>query len=550
MTVFLAYLLFVLPVSFGIVFLIVKKHQIRLIFQILLLVIVLSLLYLSTAGSFEVRTQWAFLGKPLWLGISQTPTILFLVTVLVLWFMLFVVKQGHEEQLSRLDAALLSFSLAFGYAAFFSGQFLMRYISLEIVGLTAAFSVLDWDEDPPSLGRFRAVFTFLRLGDLGLLVSILLLLVYSGILNLNIDAMIKAAVDFPVERQIWILGGVLVAVAIKLAVWPFRMWLRCAERRKYSTAYWVPAILMPSLGLYLLYRFVPIIQSQAIYQISLAAVALGLLIIPWISLRARRSQSSQFQVISNMMGALLFFSAASGSSSVLIFYALGFIIFRLILVLQGREYLRISKYGILFLLLILHALPVFMLFQEASLLFTGGWVLSIGVIVSALKRMSLLSTGMIERKDRQVSRQVMPLNRFQTEMQIGLINQDGSGLRDVLGQIAVWLYANIEQILNYQCEGMERLMMGISRFALVRIEQALDHQWEGMERLMMGISRFNLVRVEQAGAERSESLLRDLVDHIGEQEKKIKENPLRWDLLWIPVMVVVVLVVLLTLQNG
>lgn len=547
LTVFLAYLLFFLPVLSGIVFLIVSKQQIRSIFQVLLSVIVLSLLYLSAAGPFEVRTQWAFLSKPLWLGISQTPTIIFLVTVLVLWFLLFVVKQEKKEQLSRFDAVLLAFSLAFGYAAFFSGQFLMRYISLEIVGLTAAFSVLDWTEDQLSLERFSVVFTFLRLGDLSLLVSILILLVDTGILNLNIDEMIRTAVNLPAERQIWILVGVLVAGAMKLAVWPFRTWLRCAARRKQRAAYWVPAILMPSLGLYLLYRFVPIIQSQAVYQQSLAVVALGLLIIPLILLRAQWAQSSRFRVVNHMMGALLFFCAASGSSSALIFYTLGFIIFRLILVLQDREYIRMSQHEIFLLLLIVHALPVFFLFREASLLFTGGWVLSIGVIVFALRRMGLLSPDKVGRKDPQAGRQVVLLNRSRAERLMGLKNLGGSGLKEALNQIAAWLYFNVEQTLHRQWEGLERLMMGISRFTLDRVEQTLDHQWEGLERLMMRISKITLVRVEQAGAERSESLLRSLADHIGEQEKRIRENPFRWDLLWIPVMVVIVLVVLLTM---
>ena len=573
LTVFLAYLLFFLPLLSGIVFFIVKKQQIRSIFQVLLSVIVLSLLYLSTAGSFEVRTQWAFLGKPLWLGISHTPTIIFLVTVLVLWFLLFVVKQEDEEQLSRFDAALLAFSLAFGYTAFFSGQFLMRYISLEIVGLTAALSVLDWTEDHLSLQRFSVVFTFLRLGDLSLLVSILLLMVDTGILDLNIDEMIKAAVNLPAERQIWILVGVLVAGAMKLAVWPFMAWLRCAERRKQSAAYWVPAVLMPSLGLYLLYRFVPIIESQAIYQQSLAAAALGLLIIPLISLRAQRAQSSLFRVISKMMGALLFFYAASGSTSAMNVYALSFIIFRLILVLRDREYIRMSQRAILVSLLIVHVLPVLFLFQEAPILFTGGWALSMGVIVFALRGMGLLSPAKAGRKSPQAGRQAVPLKRSRAESLIGLKNQGGVGLIESPNQIAAWIYFNVEQTLHHQWEGLERLMMRISRFTLDHVEYTLDHQWEGLERLMMGISRFTmdqfeqalddrwkglerlmmriskitLVRVEQKGAERSESLFRGLADHIGEQEKLIRENPFRWDLLWIPVMVVIVLVVLLTM---
>lgn len=532
--VFWAFLLFLLPISSGIGFAVVKKRQINSFFRVQLSVIVLSLLYLSTAGEFTVRTPLVFLGEPLWLSFSKTPMVLFLVAVLTLWVLLFAVKR-QEARLSRVDAVLLNFALAFGYAAFFSGQFLMRYISLEIVGLITALSTLGWAEDQISLDRFNVVFILLRLGDLGLLISILLLRVDSG--TLNIEEMIKTAVELPVGRQVWIIAGVLVAVAIKLAVWPFWTWLRCAERRKQRLVYWISALLVPSLGMYLLYRFVPIIQSQVVYQRSLALVALMLLIIPWISHRANRAQVSRFLVISNMMGAMFFFGAASGSSGALVLYASGFIIFRLILILQDLGYIRISQYRVLFLLLLVLALPGFFLVWEASFLFALGWLLLTLVIAAGLKGMGLLSPDKGDAKEIQSGREDVPPKGSRTEIPINmlarwmdrklgvdLINQRVNGLSDVLSQIAAWLYSNVEQ--------------------------AFDRQWIGVEQMTLGISRLTLGKIEQEGADRADSLIRDLVYRIGEHEKQIKENPFRWALLWIPVMLAVVLIIMLALQDG
>lgn len=530
LTVLAASLLFFLPIAFGIVFIVKSRHQARLFFLVLLSVIILSLLSLSTTGALTIRTRLDFLGEPLWLSFSQTPIVLFLVAVLTLWLLLFVRQQQQHEEPSRFDIVLLAFSLAFGYVAFFSGQFLMRYIALEIVGLIAALSAPDWAEDPFPISRFRIVFILLRLGDLALLISILLLRASSG--TLNIDEMIKASIDLPVDQQVWILAGVLVAVAIKLAVWPFSMWLRCAEGKKQRPAYWISANLVPSLGMYLLYRFVPIVKTQVVYQISLTVLAVGILLVTLMSRRAKRDQLSRFLVISNMSGAMLFLGAASGSSKTLILFSSGLIMLRLILILQGRGYLRVSQRGTLFLLLVVHAPPLVFLFREASLLFALGWVLATGVIIVALNHFGLLSADEVSVK-RQADWQGVPLNGSQTEMpmnklalwmnqnlEIGLINRCVTGLTAALRHIATWLYSHIER--------------------------TLDRHWEGVERLMMGISKLTLGHVEQAGADRADALLRDLIHHVEDREKRGREKPFRWDLLWIPLMLAVVLVFLLT----
>lgn len=526
-------LVFILPLISGLVFAVVKKQQISSLFRVLLSVIILCLLYLSTADEFAVSTQLVFMAEPLWLSFSRTPTLLFLAAALSLG-VLFAVN-NDETRLFRWEAVLLMLSLAFGCAAFFSGQFLMRYISLEYVGLIAALSTLAWGEDLISLTRFNVVFILLRLGDLSLLISILLLRVNSG--TLNIEDMIKAALELPADQQSWILAGVLVAAAVKLAVWPFRAWLRCAEERKQRLTYWISAILVPSLGMYLLYRFVPIIKSQAVYQTALAVGGLALLSIPLFFELVDRDHVSPFLVISSLMGAAYLIGAASGSSEVLVLYAWGFIIFRLILILQNRGNIRLPQVGGLFLLLIVLALPGFFLFREASFGFSLGWAWSALMIAVGLIRLGLFSpdqaASQTGREGYQTgpgkgSRAEIPANQLAPWMDgtsgTKGMQQRNNGLLRNLGQAPVWLYSHVEQ--------------------------AFDQQWRGFEGLLMRVSTFTLSTVEQAGSDRANSLIRDLVDRIGEQEKRIMENPFRWALLWIPLMLAVVLIVILFSQNG
>ncbi len=527
-------LVFVLPIISGVGFAVLKKQQISSLLRVLLSVISLCLLYLSAAGKFTVSTPVAFMGEPLWFSFSRTPSLLFLAAVLTLWVLLFAGKKD-DIRLLRWDAVLLAFALSFGWAAFFSGQFLMRYISLEFVGLIAALSTIGWDEELISLARFNVVFILLRLGDLSLLISILILWRDSG--TLNIGDMIAAAVEFSPDRQIWIISGVLAAAAIKLAVWPFWTWLRCAEEKKQHLTYWISAILVPSLGMYLLYRFVPIIKSQAVYQTSLAIGGLALVSMPVFLHLADRARFSPYIIVSSVLGAMYLFGAAAGSTGVLVLYAWGFIIFRLILIFQNRGDIRIPRVGSLFLLLMVFALPGYFLFQEASSGFSAGWALSAALIVVGLMGLDLISPDhaavqrsnknnrIASRKESQVENTTNThTRRLDWKPGVTALKQKSSGLPGTISRAAAWLYSHVEQ--------------------------AFDQQWRGFERVLMSISTFTLSAIEHAGSDRANSLIRSLVDRIGEQEKRIMENPFRWALIWIPLMLAVVLIIILFSQNG
>lgn len=124
---------------------------------------------------------------------------------------------------------------------------------------------------------------------------------------------------------------------------------------------------------------------------------------------------------------------------------------------------------------------------------------------------------------------------------------NGSQTEMPMTKLARWVNQNLEVGLINRCvTGLTAALRHTAAWLYTHLEQTLDHQWEGVERLMMAISRLTLGQIEQAGADRSDAFFRDLVDRVGEREKRSRQRPFRWDLVWIPLMLAVVLVFLLT----
>ena len=140
---FISLSLFLLPLTAAILLASVNVRRIESLFHVILPAMVTGSLYLAAADSLKVTTKLAFLSEPLWLSFSRTPIALFILTVVMLWLLILAHTKLRGTGLARSEAVLLFLSLSSGYAAFFSGQFLMRYIALELVGLLTALLALS-----------------------------------------------------------------------------------------------------------------------------------------------------------------------------------------------------------------------------------------------------------------------------------------------------------------------------------------------------------------------------------------------------------------------
>ena len=242
----LIYLIFSVPLLSGFLIIACKKCHAKSVFLFTIGIVLAGLIGLQLMGEQGVSTSLAFMGEPITFDISTTALQLYWVTVLALGPLAWRFIKEQSTPGARYQLALINFSLSFGFIAFISGQFMIRYIALDIVGLLAALTVLRRFSDSVSFRRFVFIFQILRLGDLSLLVSILLLNHNSG--TLDISRMISAAVDLPIQIRTWVLAGFVFAILIKAAVWPFGLWVRRARHPEVNLSFWIPGFLMPLLG--------------------------------------------------------------------------------------------------------------------------------------------------------------------------------------------------------------------------------------------------------------------------------------------------------------
>lgn len=155
-----------------------------------------------------------------------------------------------------LRSIVLLISLAAANAAFLSAHFLARYVALEVVGLGIALAALIELGGLRGLRRGGLVYLLLRVGDAGLLTAILLLSARTG--TLEIGPALAAAPALSARALGWVIAGFALAVAVKIGLWPFHIWVRAGQRLSQPTYLWLYATVMPNLGLYLLYRIAPL----------------------------------------------------------------------------------------------------------------------------------------------------------------------------------------------------------------------------------------------------------------------------------------------------
>jgi len=208
---------------------------------------------------------------------------------------------------------LMLIALATANVAFLADHFLARYVALEVVALCAAL-VLLVDSPPPA--RFRPAWTsylILRLGDAGLLAAILVLFQASE--TLNIERALDAAATLQGPSLVYALAGFVLAVWVKLGGWPFHVWVQQGRPASLTTRAWLHSIVMPNLGLYLLYRVTPLLQlSQPVQQAAIWIGALGAAVAALIMLTEDDPRTALIYLGAVQAGVALF-AAASGVKS-------------------------------------------------------------------------------------------------------------------------------------------------------------------------------------------------------------------------------------------
>ncbi len=211
-----------------------------------------------------------------------------------------VVLAGGKHCSPGTDAIFL-IALGSSGLAFLTGHFLARYLALEIVALCVAAACLVQlrSDGGPRAGAY--VYLILRIGDAGLLAAILLLLRAGN--TLDVSAALQAGMGLSGMPLVWIVGALALAVWVKVGAWPFYGWQRLGMTRLPLAGAWMYGILMPQLGLYLLYRVTPLVSGgggMLLLVLALASGAVAALL--WS--RADRGPSSSLIYGGAILGSL------------------------------------------------------------------------------------------------------------------------------------------------------------------------------------------------------------------------------------------------------
>jgi hypothetical protein len=521
----------------------------------LLLILAVSLLFgvfcLYRFGEVDIITPLSFMGEEISFSISPASLLIFFVSLLSLIGMIFL-HGDAKHQISGINALLLGVSISFGFIAFISGQFMIRYIALDIVGLIAALMVLKSLRDQVSFRSFNLIFAILRFGDLSLLASILLLQSHAG--TLNITDMINTAVKLPLNVRLWVFAGFFLAVMVKTAVWPFVLWMGHAQHGSNEAAFWVSGMLMPSLGYYLLYRIRPLIDASDQIKTLVVLISGGLILMTILFDFLDHHNSDHFTLMGALSGSFLIAAVAFSPKDFLKYFIALLLLYRFMLYLKGKLSSSGLNKFVTLLPLIINAAFAVVGSDQLPLPFMFGWVVfSLLVVVWGFVRDKRLRSGdfqsggvktvLEDKSPHWIEKGALWINK---NLEIAIFTNGIYTLGRAFKDSASWINEKIE--IGVFTNGFYRLsdaLEGSAGWVSDKVEQGMERLWSGIGNTLIKISEGTFIKFEVEPSQKSEILLDNALNSLDKYEQNVLRKNLRLDLVWIPLFLLMIFVLIL-----
>jgi len=544
-------LIFTLPIIIGIVLYFIDVDSRKTLILILSACLLLGVFWLSQIGEVDIVTPLSFMGEAITFSITNISLLIFFVSLIFLPGMI-LMPSDDKDHISGFKAFLLSISISFGFIAFISGQFMIRYIALDIVGLIAALMVIKSLKNQVSFRSFTVIFAILRFGDLSLLASILLLSSQTG--TLDITQMISASTSLPMNVRLWVFGGFFVAVLVKTAVWPFILWMRHARSKAEHAPFWVSGILMPSLGYYLLYRIQPLIISSAQVKNLVVSIGAGIILMMVLLDFLNHQSLDRFSLMSGLLSCFLFAAAAFGPKDYLKVLIAGFLFYRFMLYLQEELPSSALKKFVILMPLIINSLYAFVAYENTSFPIMIGWAVFTMLITfwdlqrDRYQKLDLVNSRRAKAllKDKSgnwIEKGALWLNR---NLEIEIFTNGVYTLGQAFKQSASWLNEKVE--IGVFTNGFYRLsdaLEGSASWLSDSVEQGMERFWSWIGNSLMNISEATFIKFEVESSQKSEVLLDNALNSLDKYEQNVLGKNLRLDLAWIPLFLLIIFVIIL-----
>lgn len=280
---------------------------------------------------------WQPVAGKMALVFAPKPLGLLLILSLALCCLLLLQSRLRIELTSQ-QTGWLFLSLAFSAAALLTDHFLLRYTALEGVGLcVVAAALIHRPLDEGNWRNVKIIFLNFRLGDLGLIAAIFIM--FAGSATFQIDVNLANAAVSSSPGRLLLSAGLLLAVWIKMGLWPLDWWLESIERLPSPARHWYGTLLLPTLGAYLLYRAAIVLSSLPVFSTLLVCLAM---FAPLIAQRRKKFRINQENGMVSLQfsSATLIVLATTGAGQLLWAFLVAWLILRLVisLVLIAREH--------------------------------------------------------------------------------------------------------------------------------------------------------------------------------------------------------------------
>jgi len=246
--------------------------SVALAFSLLMIVITIMM----HAPPATLCISWLASAGPMCVTFEPSSLVLVFLTVFPLFYC--IISQSNKSSIAT-QSGLVLIAYSAMLVALISDHFMLRYVSLEFVGLCiTAVALLLTVPAEKRWTHTKQVFLNLRVGDLALLIAIFLMFTISR--SFNITDNFNNALNSEYHFQVIISTGLLMAVWVKMAIWPFNRWRLATKSIKSGVTLWLLDIVAPVLGLYLLYRSNPLLglHQKGIFPAVLIVAYLAVLV--------------------------------------------------------------------------------------------------------------------------------------------------------------------------------------------------------------------------------------------------------------------------------
>ena len=546
-------LIFFLPILMAVLFLLINSGARKILTIITILSLSLGVLVLILLGEVVLDTPLVFLGETITFSVSNTGLFIFLLILLILLGMILIYSEKANPFKLGIKSSLLSLSLSLGFIAFISGQFLIRYIALEVVGLLAAALALNSFDDKESYKRFSVIFTILRFGDLSLLAAILLLYHHAG--TLDIAQMMTAVSDLPITAQTWIMSGFVLAILVKISVWPFSQWMHQARHGTEKIHFWVSGILIPSLGYYLLYRILPFIDSNIYFRNLSVFLGVGIALTVFLKGFLKTQNQSRFCTLGGVYSAYLFISAAFGSKDYFKYLVLGFLIYRLLLLASDKFTTHFFKTLYILFPFMINIIYGITCPGHCSFAFKSLWFgLSVIVLVwhwhleKNEKFWSIKNMSALENRRKKANGWIQRAAAWlKQHVEINILTDGVYSLATGVSKSAAWINEKVEVgFFNNGFFHLSDAIEGSASWISDWVEKGMERLWSWLGDNLVAISEDTFLKFEVDSAQKSEVLLDNALNSLDKYEQQVLKKNLRLDLVWIPLFLIIVLVLIIS----